>query len=205
MTEKEILALIAVNKSNFPTAYRDMKDEEVLALVDTWLYQFGSYPAEVIQHAFMSALRYCKFPVTIADVFGEIKKIKSAGQKSTEELWIELSVAADKCYDLSKGFHYNFIEENGLQQGENFRNRAKNIFANMDYVNREYCGNLYRLIDMGEMESVDRERFILPAYRRQVEQIRERGEVMENTPRQILSVLGFDLEGVKSMPKLTEG
>ena len=69
MNKQDVQALLALNKSNYPSAYREMTKPEVEALLKSWLSALEPYPPELVQEAYLRALTRCRFPVTLADIF----------------------------------------------------------------------------------------------------------------------------------------
>ncbi len=189
MNKRDIVELIAMNKINFPNAYKDMGKEESQALVACWLNQLEPYDKYLVQEAFGRALKVCKFPVTLADIFGEIRKIQKAVEKPIEQLWMEFQQASTKCKELSLGFSYTFVGDNGRTQGKTYRDEAGQIFDSLSPEVREYCGSLGRLIDFADVDSAHMEQVIWPAFRRSIEGIRERGEVRQSLPQNVLQQL----------------
>jgi hypothetical protein len=189
MNKVDVVELIAMNKINFPNAYKDIGKEESQALVACWLNQLEPYDKYLVREAFNRALKVCKFPVTLADIFNEIRKIQKAVEKPIEQLWMEFQQASRKCKELSLGFGYTYIEDNGSSQGKNHRDEARGIFDSLSPEVKEYCGSLGRLIDFADVDSAHLEQVIWPAFRRSVEGIRERGEVRSSLPSEVLQQL----------------
>ena len=87
MNRQDVQALLALNKSNYPSAYREMTKPEVEALLKSWLSALEPYPPDLVQEAYLRALTRCRFPVTLADIFDELRAVKNAGRPSVEALW----------------------------------------------------------------------------------------------------------------------
>jgi hypothetical protein len=189
MNKRDVVGLIAMNKLNFPNAYKDFCKEEHQALVACWLDQLGPYDAGLIEAAFSRALKVCKFPVTLADIFNELRKMRQAVEKPIEQLWQEFMKASRRCKELSEGFGYTFVEANGKMQGQNYFIAAKDIYNKLPLEVQEYCGSLNRLIDFASVDNAHLEQVIWPAFRRSVEGIRERGEVRSSLPNEVLQQL----------------
>ena len=171
MDKLEVGSLLAMNKANFPYAYKDMSKTEMTALLESWSIQFKNYPAELIQGAFMEALKVCRNPITIADIFDRLSKIKKATEKPTETLWQEFLKAASKVSYLAEGFHYNVKSKTNpyITQGQEKREEAQQLFNSLDDKIKVYTGNYKRLIDFGNMDNDRLEQIIFPAFRRSME------------------------------------
>ena len=190
MDKKEVGALLAMNKANFPYAYKDMTKEEKTALLNSWEMQFRDYPAELINAAFMEAMKVCRNPITIADIFDRLNKIRRATEKPTEELWQDFLKAANKVARLSNGFYYNGPSNKYqyMTQGQERKHDAETIFNELDSRIKTYVGSLKRLIDFGNMDSEHLEQVIFPSFRRSIESMGNRQEVLETTSPAMLEM-----------------
>lgn len=175
MQKKEVAALLAMNKANFPNFYKDMGELETKGLLDSWYLQFRDYDKNIIQAAFMEALKVCKFPVTIADIFERLGKIGALQQETIETLWQQFLQAAENVYLLSYGFGYTAPgRTKGKTQGQENREKAERIFAALEPEIQQYVGTLGRLVDFGKMDKDKLEQIIQPAFRRSIDKMRER-------------------------------
>lgn len=181
MNEQDVRALLALNKSNYPHAYRDMVKAEVEALVKSWSMALEPYPAALVQAAYLAALTRCRFPVTLADIFDELRAARGASQPPPERLWQELVAAADYCAAKEWRFDFNgpSMKYPGLTQGEGEIRECRERLAGLSGECRAFIGNLSRLIDFGRMDSAAREGLHFGRFRRFVEEQRKRDDVPE--------------------------
>lgn len=183
MNRQDVQALLALNKSNYPSAYREMTKPEVEALLKSWLSALEPYPPELVQAAYLRALTRCRFPVTLADIFDELRAVKNAGRPSVEALWRELTAVADYCADRAWRFDFNGPGElPGMTQGDCERNRCMERMRGMSAENRDFIGNLSRLISFGRMDRQEREGLHFGRYRRFIEDWRLREETLQALP-----------------------
>lgn len=199
MTQKEMAALLAINKCNYPYAYEKMTKEEREILLDTWLKLFGKYEAAFIRHAFERALEVCKMPVTPADIFDQIGKLKSAIGQSLDELWQIFIDAANQAEILSRDFKWTLVEANGLTQGQNAKIKAQVLFDGLPGEIKTYCGNVRRLIDYGGISDDKLLQFIKPEFMRRIKEIREQAQIKAETPKQIFELIGFTAKTVDGL------
>ncbi|MCI8336956.1 MAG: hypothetical protein HFI72_07380 [Peptococcaceae bacterium] len=164
-----------MNKANFPNFYKDMGELETKGLLDSWYLQFQNYDKNIIQAAFMEALKVCRFPVTIADIFERLGKIGALHQVPVDSLWQQFLHAAEDAYLLSYGFGYTAPgRTEGKTQGQENREKAERIFAALEPEIQQYVGTLERLVDFGKMDKDKLEQIIQPAFRRSIDSMRER-------------------------------
>ena len=192
MNQKEVAALLAMNKANFPHAYQDMPKSAMTGLLDSWVELFAPYPKELIQQAFMEALKVCKFPVTPADIFARLKAVSALEDPSVSELWSEFLRAAEGAYILSTGFYYNApsFKYEKLTQGQERRRDAQSLLDGLHPASRDFVGNLGRLISFGKMDEVTLEQVIFPSFRRAVEGYQSRKETLAYTSSTMLEAVG---------------
>lgn len=163
MSEQEVTKLIKLNIDNYPGRFLpNASKEQVKTMAATWWQLFKDLPAETVMNAYLRALTVCEFPVTPANIFGQLRQTQSAQRPSVEELWRELVWAAQKCSD--EAYYFQFTT------GEQHRERCRKYFAALPDICRKFIGNYGRLISLGEMEPEERERYQFPRFRRFVEQ-----------------------------------
>lgn len=190
MTEQEISGLLAINQVAFPYAYKDMSKEDRGVLRNVWLSMFKGYDAKLVRFAFERALAKCKVPVTPADVIEQIEKIESAGQPNEDDIWQEFLTVAHKVSDLSSGFGYSYMEDNGLTIGKNLRNGAQRIFNQISQEIKSFCGGeLSQLITYGNMSQSDLIQYVKPNFLKRLKIFRDREKVLKNTPPQLLEMV----------------
>lgn len=191
MDKQEVAKLLAINKSIYPHSYKGMSETETAALLEVWTLKFAPYPAELIQNAFLQCLEYCQYPVSIANIFEQLRKMQAAGQKTTDELWQEFLQAAAEVGRLATGFHYNAPSRKnpGIDQGTERKQQAREIFAGLSPEIVHYVGSLGRLIAFGEMSRGDLEQRIFPSFRRSVGEYRERDLVLQQTDGRMLEMV----------------
>lgn len=163
MSEQEVTKLIKLNIDNYPGRFLpNASKEQVKTLAATWWQLFKDLPAETVMNAYLKALTVCDFPVTVADIFSELRKTQAAQRPSVEKLWRGLVQAANKCSE--EAYYFQFTT------GERHREKCRGYFAALPEVCRKFIGNYGRLISLGELEPEERERYQFPRFRRFVEQ-----------------------------------
>lgn len=167
MNDSEVRKLIALNIANYPQSFANLDQRKTDLLVATWLKELQDFPAETIFAAFGRALRKCRFPVTLADIFAEMQDVKQAISPDVESCWRELCKVADKCAEASSRFDYTgaSLLYKGMTQGQEARYICRYRLTHMMPENMAFVGNVGRLIEIGKMDSAQREQFFFPRYR----------------------------------------
>ena len=75
MNKQEATRLLALIKVAYPTAYRDMDEASKKATVNMWHLSFADMPYPIMEQAFNHFRMVSKFPPTVAEMVGELKKI----------------------------------------------------------------------------------------------------------------------------------
>lgn len=190
MDKQEVAKLLAINKSIYPHSYKGMSETETAALLEVWALKFANYPAELIQNAFLQCLEYCQYPVNIANIFDQLRKMQAAGQKTIDELWQEFLQAVAEVATLATGFHYNAPSRKhpGIDQGTERKRQAGEIFAGLSPEIVHYVGNLQRLINLGRMGQKELEQRFFYPFRDSVNAYRERDVVLQQTDGRMLEL-----------------
>lgn len=182
MTIDEVDYLIALNRTNFDNWNKNITDEQLEVLTQTWYELFKVYPCEEVLGAYHRALTYCEFAIKPANIFAELRKAKTVNQLSTEEMWRQLTNAADYCFEMSYrfGFTAQSASNPEITQGQQAKINCEDKFKALPPQCQRYIGSVGRLIDLGSFDEQEREQYQFPRFRRYVEQYREREETLDN-------------------------
>lgn len=183
MSMEEVAKLIALNKSNYPQAYREISSLELKAMVKSWQLSLEPYPAEIILRAYQRALEKCQFPVSLADIFSALKSLRQAEQESPEQLWQQALRAARQAKERS--YYLQFTNNTaskkypGKSQAYEARRELLEILDSLPPLVKSWFGSSVRLVDMGGMDPEKLEQVIWPSFRRYIQQEREREEALD--------------------------
>ncbi len=182
MTIDEIDYLIALNRTNFDNWNKNITDEQLEVLTQTWHKLFQGYPCEEVLSAYMRALTYCEFAIKPANIFLELRKLRTVNQPSAEEMWRQLNNAADYCFEMSYRFSFTAQSASNpeLTQGQQARINCEDKFKALPKQCQRYIGSVGRLIDLGRFEEQEREQYQFPRFRRFIEMDNEREETLDN-------------------------
>lgn len=179
----DIIKFISLIRMTYPNAYPTRSDEEEQMLVELWYSMFREYPRDVVFAGFEKAMKRSEFAPKPATIIAEIEKMRGAYEKDDAELWAELQGVLREVSREAYRFNFTFIEDNGLSQGDNARQRVKEIFENLDPALKDYCRDTRGLIELAkytdEQTSYERGRFmrVMPTVR---ERIKTRQEMPDN-------------------------
>lgn len=146
-TEKKIAELIAAIKTIYPY-YANETDVE--SLVSTWNLLLKDYSDNAVDIALLECLKTCKTPPTPADVIEQLNEFEQANQISDEELWSKLTDAIRETDRLMYRFNFTFVEDNGLTQGQNARNKAVEVWEQLPEELKSYLGGRSELLNMAK-------------------------------------------------------
>lgn len=146
-TEKKIAELIAAIKTIYPYYAKEMNVE---TLVNTWNLLLKDYPDKAVDVAMLECLKTCKTPATPADVIEQLKDFEQVNRMSDEELWNKLTDAVRETDRLMYRFDFTFVEDNGLTQGQNARNKANKVWEQLPEELKSYLGGRSELMRMAK-------------------------------------------------------
>ena len=150
ITKSEIVKIITAIKVQCPEALPYRNENEFDILVDMWHDILKEYPSEVVWQAVRNALKNTVYQKQnwIGAISQEIDKMQIAYEKDENELWAELTGVLREVSDCAYKFRFNYVEPNGLTQGENAYNRVKEIYKNLSPELKDYMQNVNGLINL---------------------------------------------------------
>lgn len=140
-TKKNMAIIIATIKSIYPYY---AKDTNIEVLAKTWLLLLQDYDDKVINNALILCMKECEMPPTPAHIIKKIEDMKP--KQSLTELWAVYVKALREVNDLQDRFNYTFIDSNGKTQGQNAKDKARDIFNNLPQELKIYVGSFGELL-----------------------------------------------------------
>ena len=122
------------------------KDSDVEVLVKTWSMLLKDAPDDMVSVAAIKCLQICKNPPTPADVLEQMREMISANEPTAEELWVTLTEAVRKAQNYMCDFNYTFVEKNGKTQGENAREKFRQVWEKLPKRLKDYLGGASELL-----------------------------------------------------------
>lgn len=164
MKNSDINKMINLIRLTYQGAYQTANNEQEIALVTLWQDLFSDYEDEVIMRAFKNVLKGSKFVPKPADIIEEADKILEASGESDLGQWQQLVESLYEVKNYAFMLKYDFVEKNGLTQGDNALNKIKDIFNNLNEQLKEYVISPENLICLSkytdEQLSIEKSRFI---------------------------------------------
>ena len=140
-TKKNMAVMIATIKSIYPYY---AKDTNIEVLAKTLLLLLQDYDDKIINNALILCMKECEMPPTPAHI---IKKIEEMQPKKTNtELWAEYVKALREVSRLQEDFNYTFVEANGKTQGQNAKDKTRQIYNNLPQELKIYVGSFGELL-----------------------------------------------------------
>ena len=185
LTKKDVIGMLAVVKSNYFYAFKDMGQAETKTLIDTWHTILGKEPKEIVMTAFYRAIEYCKMPPTIADIRENIDKIYGATTKSDQDLWNELRIAMRQGGDLISQYGYTRKLNDHISQGEQARLDFHKLYDNLDEHIKEYLGGEYEFSSLCKTDSAEFEK---GRFFKAIGEIKQRLRTRRELPNEIVQL-----------------
>lgn len=181
ITIEDVNKYITMIRINFENAYKTQNIEEREMLLASWYAILQEYPKEICDKAVINAIKNAEFAPRIGNIVKEIENMQEAFEKTDHELWAELISKFREVRRFASRVNNNFVESNGLTQGENARQILEEIFDELSPELKDYCRNSRGLIELAqyteEQLSFERGRFI-----KTMPQLRARKKMREQTP-----------------------
>lgn len=190
----KITEVIAAIKTIYPYY---AKDADVQTLVKTWNVLLKDYSDDDVTTALYMCLQTCKMPPTPADLIERLTALKSSLEPSDEELWEELTKAVRKGYRLIYKFQFNYVEPNGLTEGQNARNAFDRLWEGLPEKVRMYLGGKGEFQRIAQNNDDEELKFERNRFLKAMPTIQKRHEYKQ---------LHLAIEaGVETVGRLTEG
>lgn len=141
--KKTIIKAIAAIK----TVYNYFgKDTDLELLVNTWHSLLLEYTDNEVDRGLYKALKVCKYAPVPADIIEQIEGLRTLKKPSETELWIQYQKALKEVLYLSYRLDYNYIDETGISQGQQARNRIQEIWNSLPQELQIYLGDRSELL-----------------------------------------------------------
>ena len=131
------------------------KDTSVELLVNTWTRLLHSYEDGLVEAAFYKCLQTCKMPPTPADVIEQINALRKADEQSDEDLWAVYHRALIMTADQMSRFNYTYVDETGLSQGQQARNKVEQIWQGLPDKIKSYLSSKSELMRNANDNNLD--------------------------------------------------
>lgn len=153
MTAEQVKALLETNRAMYKLTERQFTDAEVKTQLAVWSAALKDFPHPAVQRAMMRAFTVCRFPVTLADLFDQLRAIQAENATPIAERWSALLKGAYKALDNSAMYGYTFRMENGLTQGQAAVRANKQLFDDLPDAEKEWLGSIDELIRLAREDA----------------------------------------------------
>lgn len=126
------------------------KDAMISVTANVWERVLQNYNDEEVGAAFYACLQSCKVPPTPADIIERINGARKALEPSNEQLWGVYYDALVRTLDLMAQFSYNFVESDGISQGQKARNKVEKLYEGLPSKIKEYLGSKGELMRIAQ-------------------------------------------------------
>lgn len=172
---------------------QNVSENDIMERVDFWYSSLNRFEREIVLTAFRNVTMSTNYPVKLADVCKEIRRLQSLGEKSDEQLWVDLTGVLDKVRHNTEGYRYDYMDE-----GARCRKSNEQIYAALPTEIKDYLRSISELITVAYMSSEDL-RYEKARFMKRIGEIREQARLRRETPKEVLELLSV------SVPQLTEG
>lgn len=86
MTRKEIRKMLRIIEIEYPSAFKDMTEKEMVLKLNLWESQFAPYDKDIVLKAFYNCIAKSEFAPKISSIFEEMNKLKTGGDEE-QALW----------------------------------------------------------------------------------------------------------------------
>lgn len=179
MTKEEAAQLIRMNFTLYKLGSKPLTDEEMETTLDVWTYQFRDYPGDVVKRAFLAANRVCVYPITVADIFGQLSQ-----NIDPDAEWGALADAARKAQRFLSWRNFPMVtgidEKGGLLRSDGTK-ELKALFDSLPPAAKTYAGSVGGLEELARTPDL--------TYRR-VEFLKQSREDITTAPREAARLRG---------------
>lgn len=172
---------------------QSVSEHDIKERVDFWYASLKQFEREIVLTAFQNVAMNTNYPVKLADVCNEIRRLQALGEKSDEQLWVELTGVLDKVRHNTEGYRYDYMDE-----GARCRKSNEQIYAALPPEIKDYLRSISELITVAYMSSEDL-RYEKARFMKRIGEIREQARLRRETPKEVLELFAG------AVPQITEG
>lgn len=163
---------------------------------DFWYAALSGYDRELVMEAFKNVALETNYPIKLANINNEIKRLQSLGEKTDEELWSELAATFQAVEHNADGYKYTAKDDSGKPEWQRCMEANQRIYDGLSPELKAYVRNVSELIEIArkddEGRSIERAMF-----KKRIGQIREQERLRKQTPKEILELIS------NSTPQMT--
>lgn len=173
-----------------------ISDIDLERRIDFWYAALSGYDRELVMEAFKNVALETNYPIKLANINNEIKRLQSLGEKTDEELWSELAATFQAVEHNADGYKYTAKDDSGKPEWQRCMEANQRIYDGLSPELKSYVRNVSELIEIArkddEGRSIERAMF-----KKRIGQIREQERLRKQTPKEILELIS------NSTPQMT--
>lgn len=139
MTIQEVSALMGMNMVVYANSAKPLSDEIAAKQISIWASELADVPAYTGQQAMKKAFTVCKFPVTLADLFAQIRKIQAQYELPAGKIWPQI---------LSNASRISYVGEKPVDYAE--------LFSELPKVAQDWLGSYHAMRQLDRMSDEER-------------------------------------------------
>lgn len=173
-----------------------ISDIDLERRIDFWYAALSGYDRELVMEAFKNVALETNYPIKLANINNEIKRLQSLGEKTDEELWSELAATFQAVEHNADGYKYTAKDYSGKPEWQRCMEANQRIYDGLSPELKAYVRNVSELIEIARKDDEGRsiERAI---FKKRIGQIREQERLRKQTPKEILELIS------NSTPQMT--
>lgn len=173
-----------------------ISDIDLERRIDFWYAALSGYDRELVMEAFKNVALETNYPIKLANIDNEIKRLQSLGEKTDEELWSELAATFQAVEHNADGYKYTAKDDSGKPEWQRCMEANQRIYDGLSPELKAYVRNVSELIEIARKDDEGRsiERAI---FKKRIGQIREQERLRKQTPKEILELIS------NSTPQMT--
>lgn len=173
-----------------------ISDIDLERRIDFWYAALSGYDRELVMEAFKNVALETNYPIKLANINNEIKRLQSLGEKTDEELWSELAATFQAVEHNADGYKYTAKDDSGKPEWQRCMEANQRIYDGLSPELKAYARNVSELIEIARKDDEGRsiERAI---FKKRIGQIREQERLRKQTPKEILELIS------NSTPQMT--
>lgn len=165
-----------------------ISDIDLERRIDFWYAALSGYDRELVMEAFKNVALETNYPIRLANINNEIKRLQSLGEKTDEELWSELAATFQAVEHNADGYKYTAKDDSGNPEWQRCMEANQRIYDGLSPELKVYVRNVSELIEIArkddEGRSIERAMF-----KKRIGQIREQERLRKQTPKEILELI----------------
>lgn len=175
---------------------QSVSDTALAQRTDFWFQALSGYERELVLEAFKNVALETNYPIKLANINNEIKRLQSLGEKTDEELWSELAATFQAVEHNADGYKYTAKDDSGKPEWQRCMEANQRIYDGLSPELKAYARNVSELIEIARKDDEGRsiERAI---FKKRIGQIREQERLRKQTPKEILELIS------NSTPQMT--